>query len=283
VSSSTIREQLTAAKGASTIRVKLNSGGGSAFDGLAIRNLLREHPARIEVDVEGLAASAASVVAMAGDRIRMHDGAMMMIHNASSSLSGTSKELERSAQTLKSLDDSVANIYSQRSRKKTAAQMLELMEAETWLDGYSAVALGLADEVVSGSKAPQQRMAVQLSAYGYRNVPDALRGTPQTRAVADWQLSRKLREQGGVPRLRAMDAARELGDGSYNAIATLFSQDGKCSLTQADGSLWLSVEELDAVYSHARKHALSELRRQQLDEGFARIKSMFARAGGGAQ
>jgi ATP-dependent protease ClpP protease subunit len=175
VSSSTIREQLTAAKSATTIRVKLNSGGGSAFDGLAIRNLLREHPARIEVDVEGLAASAASVVAMAGDRIRMHAGAMLMIHCSGSSIGGNRKELERSAQTLKSIDDSVAGIYAARTRKKTAAEMLALMEAETWFSAQEAVDIGLADEVVA-TKAPQQRMAVQLSGYGYRNVPDALRG-----------------------------------------------------------------------------------------------------------
>ena len=129
----------------STLTVHVNSPGGAAWDGLTIMNALRSHQAEVHVIVDGLAASAASVIAMAGDRITMNRGATMMIHDASGGAWGNAQTLEETAEILHKLSDSYADVYAARAGGDRA-QWRAAMQAETWYTAEEAVAAGLADD-----------------------------------------------------------------------------------------------------------------------------------------
>lgn len=132
---------------AERVTVRINSPGGSVFDGIAIHNLIKDHPAGMDVIVDGLAASAASFVAQAGDHIVMNTGAEMMIHNAWMYTAGDAKQLRADADILDRQGLKVARIYHGRAGG-TVDEWLAAMDAETWYLGDEAVAAGLADEAV---------------------------------------------------------------------------------------------------------------------------------------
>lgn len=131
---------------ASTIDVVINSPGGDAFDGIALYNALSAHPAQVTVDVQGLAASAASIVAMAGDKRIMRPGATMMIHDALTFAAGNAADLRKVAESLDTISDGIAGIYA-----ATAGGPVETwrqaMRDETWLTADEAVTAGLASLV----------------------------------------------------------------------------------------------------------------------------------------
>lgn len=131
---------------AEKIHVHINSGGGSAFDGVAICNLLKQHSAEIIVHIDGWAASAASVIAMAGDKIIMPSNTMMMIHQASTIEYGNADLFEKTARDLRKIDSALAASYKKRF-VGTDEELKQLLKDETWLTAEEAVALGLADEI----------------------------------------------------------------------------------------------------------------------------------------
>ena len=132
---------------ASNIEVQINSPGGDVFDGLAIYNALRAHSAHVTTRVDGLAASAASVIVQAGEHRVMLGAAQMMIHEAWGVAVGPAREIREFADLLDTENEVIAGIYAQRSDGEVD-KFLELMAAETWLTDQAAVDLGLADEVV---------------------------------------------------------------------------------------------------------------------------------------
>lgn len=127
------------------IRLHLNSPGGDAWDGVAIANVLRRHRARVEVIVEGVAASAASMIAMAGDHITMAASSMLMIHDASGMAVGDAATMRDAADLLDKLSDSYADAYAKRAGG-TREQWRDTMRIETWYEAEEAVLAGLADE-----------------------------------------------------------------------------------------------------------------------------------------
>ncbi|MFJ1104471.1 head maturation protease, ClpP-related [Bacillus sp. GX] len=131
---------------AEKIHVHINSGGGSAFDGVAICNQLKQHSAEIIVHIDGWAASAASVIAMAGDKIIMPSNTMMMIHQASTFEYGNADLFEKTARDLRKIDSALAASYKKRF-VGTDEELKHLLKDETWLTAEEAVALGLADEI----------------------------------------------------------------------------------------------------------------------------------------
>lgn len=133
---------------AEKIHVHINSGGGSAFDGVAICNLLKQHKAEIIIYVDGFAASAASIIAMAGDKIIMPANTMMMIHQASTYEYGTADMLEKTAKDLRKIDTALRQTYRNRF-VGTEGELIQLLRDETWLTADEAVALGFADEVAA--------------------------------------------------------------------------------------------------------------------------------------
>lgn len=131
---------------AKTIELRINSRGGIFSEAIAMRAKLRRHPATVNVEVDALAASAASLVAMAGDQITMHPGSYMMIHPARSALDGTAAAHEQTATTLRSIDVDMRDIYANRTGQ-TPETVMAAMIAETYYSATAAVEFGLADKV----------------------------------------------------------------------------------------------------------------------------------------
>jgi len=141
-----IRRKLNSTN-ADKIHVHINSGGGSAFDGVAISNILKQHKAEVVVHIDGWAASAASVIAMGGDKIIMPSNTMMMIHQASTFEYGNADVMEKTAKDLRKIDTALRQSYKSRF-VGTEEELIQLLKDETWLTADEALALGLADEVV---------------------------------------------------------------------------------------------------------------------------------------
>jgi len=131
---------------AQQIRLFINSPGGSVFDALAMYNALRQHPAEIEVVVMGVAASAASIVAMAGNKIVMPENAFMMIHNPLNMAYGNADELREMADVLDKIAASLIATYAARTGLPDE-EIKTLLDAETWLSAAEAVEKGFADEL----------------------------------------------------------------------------------------------------------------------------------------
>jgi ATP-dependent protease ClpP protease subunit len=177
----------------SKIHLHINSPGGSVFDGVAIHNLLRTHRATVEVTVDGIAASIASVIAMAGDTVTMGRGTEMMIHNPSGLVLGQATDMREMADLLDKLAVDLAGFYADRAGG-SVDYWLGLMAAETWYSAQEAVDAGLADAVIAGSApakkdtgAAEDRGDWDLSAYRYagreRAPGPAARLTETTRSI----------------------------------------------------------------------------------------------------
>src|SRR5690606_8672083 len=136
------------------VTVKINSPGGDMFEGIAIYNLLRAHKAKVTVEVLGWAASAASIIAMAGDEIRMGLGTFMMVHNAWGVVIGNRHDMRDAADLFDGFDGAIVDIYEARSGMKRA-DIEKLMDAETFMGPSEAVKNGFADVVDDGIAAPE--------------------------------------------------------------------------------------------------------------------------------
>lgn len=185
-------------KDVSTINLRINSNGGNVFDGLAIYNYLKSHSARIEVDIDGLAASIASIIAMAGDEVRIADNAWMMIHDPWIVVGGTADELRNTADTMDGIRESLLDTYMVRATadKKVLSDM---MTAETWLNASDAVKYGLATATTAGMK-----VAASVRKEWFKNAPQALLDhIPQHKEIKhiQAQMDHTIRKLGLVPRI----------------------------------------------------------------------------------
>lgn len=215
---STLASQINALD-AGEIEVHLNSPGGIAFDGIAIHNALRQHAATVHVVVDGLAASAASIVAMAGDTVTMSRGSQMMVHNASGICMGQADDMRQVATVLDKVSASLADIYAARAGG-TAADWRPVMDAETWFTASEAVDAGLADNVEKTGKddTAAKASAFDLTIFAYAGRDSAPAPIPPARpeeptntrqegsAVSD-SLIQGLREQLGIKADATLDEA----------------------------------------------------------------------------
>lgn len=149
ISPQTFRQDLEAARYAKEVIVKINSCGGDLYTGIAIHNELKALDAHKTVIVEGLAASAASIIAMAGDEIQMHPGSMLMIHGVSGLMMDwvTLEDLKKAAKAFDASEKAIANIYAERTGKDIGT-LRSMMTRETWMVGQEAVDQGFADVVL---------------------------------------------------------------------------------------------------------------------------------------
>jgi len=141
--------------GEGDITVWINSPGGDCFAAAQIYNMLRDYKGRVTVKIDGLAASAASVIAMAGDTVLMSPVAMMMIHNPATIAMGDHNDMQKAIDMLSGVKDSIINAYAEKtgmSRNKLS----RLMEDETWMDATKAVELGFADSVIERAAAKEE-------------------------------------------------------------------------------------------------------------------------------
>jgi ATP-dependent Clp protease protease subunit len=179
ISAGDVKDKIEEAGDVALIQVYINSPGGSIFEALAIYNLLVRHEARVEVYVDGMAVSAASFVAMAGDTRTIAKNAWFMIHNGITGIYGTKEELRKYADLLEGLEAKIAEVYADRSGEDVE-QFLAWMDDETWFNAEDAMEAGLVDAISdnqtsdkSAARVENRSRAFDLSQYN--KVPDALR------------------------------------------------------------------------------------------------------------
>ena len=157
---------------ASQIDLHINSPGGLVFDGITIYNLLKNHPANVTTYIDGLAASIASVIALAGDKVIMAENALFMIHKASGMVVGTSDDMRDFAEKLDKVNGSIATTYMGKT-KKEEAEINDLMAAETWMTAAEALDYGFIDEV-SGEvdMAACAKFVPVMAKAGFQHIPE---------------------------------------------------------------------------------------------------------------
>ena len=172
------------------IDLRLNSPGGSVFDAVAIYNALKRHAGDITVWIDGIAASAASYIAMAGDTIVMPENAFLMIHDPSGLVMGTAEDMRSTAEALDKVKGSLIQGYAAKSGKSDD-EIAALMAAETWLDAKDALDIGFIDRIAEPVK-----LAASFDVARFRNAPpevveaaseaeEPAATEPQTEGVAD--------------------------------------------------------------------------------------------------
>jgi ATP-dependent protease ClpP protease subunit len=165
--------------GRKAVTVNINSPGGDMFEGLAIYNVLREHPAEVTVRVQGIAASAASLIAMAGDRIEMGVGSLMMIHNAWGAVIGNRHDFAGAAKVFETFDASMASIYAARTGIDKD-ELMDMLDGDgpasdgTWMQAEDAVQRGFADAVIEAPSGRRQAQALTPDVAAKRKMDAAL-------------------------------------------------------------------------------------------------------------
>lgn len=157
---------------AETLNVRINSPGGDIFEGLAIYNALARRDGSVVVHVDGLAASAASIIAMAGSEIRMAENAFMMVHNGWGIVIGNKADMREMADTLEKIDGSLAGTYARRTGQPLA-KITDWLDAETWFDAEEAAEFGFADTVVEGREGGEEAQAA-FNLDRFQNPPEKL-------------------------------------------------------------------------------------------------------------
>lgn len=168
-----VYREIEAANG-EEIEVVINSGGGSVFAGSEIFTALKEYQNNVTVKVVGLAASAASVIAMAGNKVKMAPTAQMMIHNVSAISAGDYRDMEHTAEILKNANETIANAYILKSGMDQKT-LLQMMDKETWLTPQQALEYGMIDEVMFDNNAPQLVASAGLAGLLPPQVVDKIR------------------------------------------------------------------------------------------------------------
>lgn len=169
ITAKSFQKELTALGKVTAIDLRVNSPGGDVFDGFAIYNMLAQHPASIDVYVDGVAASIASIIAMSGNTIKMAKNSMMMIHNPQGVAIGDENEMDRVKALLKQVKGNLTQTYADRTGNN-AADIEAWMNDETWLTAEAAVERGFADRVIEA-----QAVAACFDVSHFRNVPQAFK------------------------------------------------------------------------------------------------------------
>jgi len=154
--------------------VSINSPGGDVFEGVTIYNILAEHEGNVTIKIPGLAASAAAVIAMAGDTIKIAESGFIMIHNAWGCLCGNRHDMREAADIFEKFDSAIAGVFVARTGKELK-EVNKLLDAETWMSGAEALDLGFADEILSNKSVKKDEDAEKLArALARRQIESAL-------------------------------------------------------------------------------------------------------------
>lgn len=175
----TLAYELSKLNALQALTVRIHSPGGSVTEGLGIRNLLQAYPGELTTVGVGFVASIASIIFLAGKKVKMADNAYLMIHRPYGAMMGNADEMKRTAATLENMDENLLDIYVQaiESRGKAEAgtreKIWEYMKNETWFTAREALELGFIDEVIGAEAIPQAAQGFQALAK-FQNVPQAL-------------------------------------------------------------------------------------------------------------
>ena len=153
----------------------LNSPGGDCVAASQIYAMLMDYAGQVHVNIDGIAASAASVIAMAGTTVNMAPTALMMIHNPFTIAMGDTDEMERAISMLSEVKESIINAYELKTGL-SRTQLSHLMDAETWMNAGKAIELGFADSILTDSDSKQMHDTVSMGSYSFsrRQVTNAL-------------------------------------------------------------------------------------------------------------
>lgn len=190
VTAAAFRKTLNSIKSPS-ISLRINSPGGDVFDGIAMFNDLLDHPADVTVQITGLAASAASVIAMAGDRVEIAPNAFIMIHNAWALAIGDRNDMAQMGDILGQIDGALAETYAARTGEPVD-DMAALMDAETWMKGEAAVDEGFADATTGDAVAASAHFDLSI----FHKTPAELRTAPSAGPATKRDYERALRDAG---------------------------------------------------------------------------------------
>jgi ATP-dependent Clp protease, protease subunit len=200
VTSEAFYSKLTAMRGVSTLAIGIDSNGGDVTTGMAITNMLRRHPAKKIVRIDGIAASMASVIAMVGDEVIMPSNAMMMIHNPYGGVTGEGEQIKSFGGALLAMRENIIGEYM----KKTGLDAQEIgamMDRETWLTAEQAVKLGFADKIEAPLK--MAALAKRPDVSMFKNAPPIERGWDAIQEQAFATFNRKAgKTAAGTPMYR---------------------------------------------------------------------------------
>ena len=179
ITAKTVSEAITNAGKFSSITLRINSPGGSAFDGTSIFNVLRASGKTIDVIVDGMAASAASIICMSGDTITMAQGSVMMIHEAAGFCCGNAAAMAKMSDTLGIVSGSIADIYASRTGTPKK-EILEMMAVETWMDPKQALKANFCTAV-----SKEKAIANSFDLTAFKNAPAGVIFTEATPILAE--------------------------------------------------------------------------------------------------
>ena len=166
------RDELMKCEG--NITVWINSPGGDVFAAAQIYNMLMDYKGNVTVRIDGLAASAASVIAMAGTTVEMSPVGMLMVHNPSTAVIGNTKEMQAAIQMLDEVKESILNAYELKTGQPRQ-QLSDLMDAESWMNAKKAVELGFADKILFANEDEEkQSEGVEAMLFSQRAVTNSL-------------------------------------------------------------------------------------------------------------
>jgi ATP-dependent Clp endopeptidase proteolytic subunit ClpP len=171
VTAKNFQKELSALK-VSQIDMHINSPGGAVFDGITIHNLVKQHPANVTTYIDGLAASIASVIALAGDQVIMAENALWMMHNPSGVVYGDSNDMRSMADVLDKVRESLIQTYSSKSGK-SESDIIVLLDAETWMTAEEAMEAGFVDQMgAEMDLAACARFIPVMAKAGYKHIPE---------------------------------------------------------------------------------------------------------------
>jgi ATP-dependent Clp protease, protease subunit len=248
----TFLDELKALGPVAELTVRINSPGGSVFDGVAIYNALKRHDAAITVWIDGIAASIASMIAMAGDEVVMPENAMLMLHDPSGLVMGTATDMRGMAEALDRMKTGMVAAYRDKSGRDDA-EIEALMAAETWLSAREAVALGLADRIDQ-----PVRMAAHFDLSRFRNTPPQLAALaptliPQEDAMSDSKKARPPRPHEATSAVATEQSPEQIAAAESDRPA----EAAEPVPTPAAAQPTAQVIDLDAVRADERRATLA--------------------------
>jgi ATP-dependent protease ClpP protease subunit len=199
------------------IDMHINSPGGAVFEGAAIYNAIKRHPATVHTYIDGIAASIASVIALAGDRIIMAANSLFMLHNPSGMAFGTSDDMRKTADVLDKVCGTMMGAYMEKCGK-TEAEIKALMDAETYMDADEAMEAGFCDEVgLEMDMAACASFAPVLAKLGFKHIPQVINGKKETPSLKECEHA--LRDVGCSRKAAKTILAKGYSDGLRDAGA----------------------------------------------------------------
>lgn len=187
-------------RGAGDIKLRIHSPGGDVYDGICIYNDLLQHSGKVDVEVVGLAASISSLIAMAGDTIKMAPTAYMMIHNAWGMVIGDRHDHADMADILSDIDGTLAGVYGDRGKLKLS-EFVDMMDTETWLTADASIDAGLADGMV---EAPAE-LSAKYDLSGFAHPPKEWAQPPTSTEFNNRDFEQLLKREAGLTRSQVAD------------------------------------------------------------------------------